>query len=111
MFRDYGAELAAAVGAVATGVGFSAVIVEKLERLRSQVREERLLREAEVREERLLREAEVALRKESEWRLEQLLEQERIARDDAVKARLFDAQNMQEYAGHPVNRHPAPGSG
>jgi hypothetical protein len=48
------------------------------------------------------------LRKEVEKRLEDKITTTQQMANDAVKARLFEIQNQQEYAGHRISRHPAP---
>jgi flagellar biosynthesis GTPase FlhF len=84
-----------------------------------QVAKERELREQQVAKERELREQQVAKERElrdSEVRAlrSQLKMQQETAKkmmDDAVQAKLFQIQNVQEYAGHSISKHPAPSSG
>jgi hypothetical protein len=69
---------------------------------------ERELREQQVAKERELRDSEVrALR--SQLKMQQ--ETAKKMMDDAVQAKLFQIQNVQEYAGHSISKHPAPSSG
>jgi hypothetical protein len=73
-----------------------------------QVAKERELREQQVAKERELRDSEVrALR--SQLKMQQ--ETAKKMMDDAVQAKLFQIQNVQEYAGHSISKHPAPSSG
>jgi hypothetical protein len=73
-----------------------------------QVAKERELREQQVAKERELRDSEVrALR--SQLKMQQ--ETAKMMMDDAVQAKLFQIQNVQEYAGHSISKHPAPSSG
>jgi hypothetical protein len=73
-----------------------------------QVAKERELREQQVAKERELRDSEVrALR--SQLKMQQ--ETAKMMMDDAVQAKLFQIQNVQEHAGHSISKHPAPSSG
>jgi hypothetical protein len=73
-----------------------------------QVAKERELREQQVAKERELRDSEVrALR--SQLKMQQ--ETAKKMMDDAVQAKLFQIQNVQEYAGHSISKHPALSSG
>ena len=73
-----------------------------------QAAKERELREQQVAKERELRDSEVrALR--SQLKMQQ--ETAKKMMDDAVQAKLFQIQNVQEYAGHSISKHPALSSG
>ena len=79
---------------------------------RELLAKERELREQQVAkdlaQERELRDSEVrALR--SQLKMQQ--ETAKMMMDDAVQAKLFQIQNVQEYAGHSISKHPAPSSG
>jgi hypothetical protein len=83
-------------------------VTKERELRQTEVTKERQLRQTEVTKERELRQTEVkALH--SQLKMQQQNTKQMI--DDAVQSKLFVIQNTQEYAGHPISRHPAPDSG
>jgi hypothetical protein len=83
-------------------------VAKERELREQQAAKERELREQQVAKERELRDSEVrALR--SQLKMQQ--ETAKMMMDDAVQAKLFQIQNVQEYAGHSISKHPAPSSG
>jgi tRNA A37 N6-isopentenylltransferase MiaA len=117
-FKDYGPGMVAVLGAVAAVGGSIAYSFAQLEGLRAEVsKEQELRKESERRLQELLAQERAARREllaQERAARRELLAQERAARkeavNDAVKARLFEIQNVQQqYAGHAARTHPSPG--